>query len=65
MPEYQKKGELGQETPENGDGAVALYKAPNMMAGAVTNNTSKFIHYKSFFKKADKKKMKNREYRYF
>ena len=48
MPEYQKKGELGQETPENGDGAVALYKAPNMMAGAVTNNTSKFIHFISF-----------------
>jgi len=43
MPEYQKKGELGQETPENGDGAVALYKAPNMMAGAVTNNTSSAV----------------------
>lgn len=44
MPDYQKKGaQGGRETTENGDGAVALYKPPNMMAGAVANNTSSAV----------------------
>jgi len=37
MPDYQKQGqENGAENGENG--AVAVYKAPNMMANAVKNN---------------------------
>jgi len=40
MPDYQKQGQPGQDGLENGnDGAVALYKPPNMMSGAVANNT--------------------------
>ena len=36
MPDYQKAGMAGSETGENG--AVALYKPPNMMAGATQNS---------------------------
>ena len=44
MPDYQKQGQPGQDGLENGnDGAVALYKPPNMMAGAVPNNTGTYV----------------------
>ena len=41
MPDYQRRGEVGSVTAENGGehSVVALYKPPNMMAGAIQNNT--------------------------
>ena len=46
MPDYQKQGQPGQDGQENGnDGAVALYKPPNMMSGAVANNAGTFISF--------------------
>ena len=49
MPDYQKQGqENGAENGENG--AVAVYKAPNMMANAVKNNQGKNVYFKAIFK---------------
>ena len=44
MPEYQRQGEVGSDKAENGgESVVALYKPPNMMAGAVQNNPGKIL----------------------
>jgi len=44
MPDYQKQGKTDQSGEENGaENAVAMYKPPNMMAGAVHNNTGAIV----------------------